>query len=74
VYHIKRDLNGVAQNCAHQAVRQSLSRPIFSCSCSHRNNPCPLASGVYSNLFVHRDLQYMLYIAYEFNEMWRLPL
>jgi ribonuclease HI len=42
VFHIKRDFNGVAHNCAHQAIRQSLSSPIFSCSNSaHRNSLCP---------------------------------
>jgi hypothetical protein len=29
VFHIKRDLSGIAHNCAHQAIRQSLSSPIF---------------------------------------------
>ena len=47
IFHIKRDLNGVAHNCAHQALRQSLSQPIFSCSCSaHRNQTCPILSAV----------------------------
>jgi hypothetical protein len=47
VYHIKRDLNGVAHNCAHQALRQSLSQPIFSCSNSaHRDLPCPIHTAV----------------------------
>ena len=47
VYHIKRDLNGVAHNCAHQALRQSLSQPIHSCSNSaHRNLSCPILSAV----------------------------
>lgn len=45
VFHIKRSLNGVAHNCAHQAIRQTLSHPIFSCSSStHRNRPCPIIS------------------------------
>ena len=43
IFHIKRDLNGVAHNCAHQALRQSLSQPIFSCSCSaHNRDNCPV--------------------------------
>jgi hypothetical protein len=44
VYHIKRNINGVAHNCAHQAIRQSQSMPIFSCSSSaHRQGNCPIA-------------------------------
>ena len=44
IYHIKRDLNGVAHNCAHQALRQSQSGPIFSCSNSaHVYGDCPIA-------------------------------
>ena len=44
IYHIKRDLNGVAHNCAHQALRQSKSGPTFSCSNSaHVYGNCPVA-------------------------------
>jgi hypothetical protein len=47
VYHVKRDLNGVAHNCSHQALRQDQSRPIYSCSNSaHRNISCPLLAAV----------------------------
>jgi hypothetical protein len=43
IYHIKRDINGVAHNCAHQALRQSLSMPTYSCSNSaHVRDNCPL--------------------------------
>ena len=43
VYHIKRDINGIAHNCSQQAIRQSLSSPIYSCSSSaHVDNTCPL--------------------------------
>jgi ribonuclease HI len=43
IFHIKRDMNGVAHDCSQQALRQSLSAPIFSCSSSaHLNNTCPL--------------------------------
>jgi hypothetical protein len=57
-YHIKRDINGVAHNCAHQALRQTLSRPIFSCSSSaHRFLDCPILYAVQqmqiSNLILH---------------------
>jgi hypothetical protein len=58
VYHIKRDINGVAHNCAHQALRQNLSQPIFSCSSSaHRSVDCPFLHAVQqmqmSNLVIH---------------------
>jgi hypothetical protein len=47
VYHIKRDLNGVAHDSAHQAIRQDASIPIFSCiSSAHRNVSCPILSVV----------------------------
>jgi hypothetical protein len=47
VYHIKRDLNGVAHDSAHQAIRQDASIPIFRCiSSAHRNVSCPILSVV----------------------------
>jgi hypothetical protein len=47
VYHIKRDLNGVAHDSAYQAIRQDVSMPIFSCfSPAHRNVSCPILSVV----------------------------
>jgi hypothetical protein len=47
VYHIKRDINGVAHNCAHQAIKQDVSTPIYSCTNStHRIFSCPLFSAV----------------------------
>ena len=47
IFHVKRDLNGVAHNCAHQAIRQDLSQPIFSCICSaHTPLSCPVISTV----------------------------
>jgi hypothetical protein len=51
VYHIKRDLNGIAHDCAKQAIRQDQSLPIFSCSNSAHINldTCPVASSL-SNL------------------------
>lgn len=39
VFHIKRDSNGVAHNCAHQVLRQSLGQPIYSCVCSAHSSP-----------------------------------
>jgi hypothetical protein len=45
VFHIKRDLNGVAHNCAHQVFRTTLGPPIFSCSSSaHATPSCPAIS------------------------------
>ena len=47
VFHIKRDLNSVAHNCAHQAIRQDLSTPIYNCSNStHSISICPLLDAV----------------------------
>ena len=47
IYHIKRDINGIAHNCSQQALRQSLSLPIHSCSNSaHAHNICPLVLAV----------------------------
>jgi ribonuclease HI len=43
VYHIRRNLNSEAHKCAQQALRQSMSTPIFTClNSSHRETPCPL--------------------------------
>jgi hypothetical protein len=43
IYHIKRDLNSVAHNCAHKALTQSVSMPIYSCTSSaHRDFKCPI--------------------------------
>jgi hypothetical protein len=47
IYHIKRDLNGVAHNCSQQASRIFSSEPIFSCmSSAHRNSFCPIALAI----------------------------
>uniref|UniRef100_A0ACD5ZE21 Uncharacterized protein n=1 Tax=Avena sativa TaxID=4498 RepID=A0ACD5ZE21_AVESA len=52
IYHIKRNINGVAHNCAHQAIRRSQAGPIFSCSNSaHVNGACPIALAL-QNLFL----------------------
>jgi hypothetical protein len=38
IYHIKRSLNGVAHDCAKQALRRPQSLPIFSClNSAHRS-------------------------------------
>jgi hypothetical protein len=46
VFHIPRNLNGIAHDCAKQAIRQDKSLPIFSCSNSahSRIGNCPIAS------------------------------
>jgi hypothetical protein len=48
IYHIKRNLNRVAHDCAKQALRRSESLPIFSClNSAHRNiGVCPIASSL----------------------------
>lgn len=44
VYHISREVNGIAHNVAHQVLR-SVSGPDISCFASaHRNLPCPIVS------------------------------
>ena len=43
VYHISREINGVAHNCAHQAKRMFTSQPTFDCSNpAHSNTQCPV--------------------------------
>jgi ribonuclease HI len=43
IFHVKRDMNRVAHDCSQQAIRQSLSEPIFCCSSSaHLSSTCPL--------------------------------
>jgi hypothetical protein len=43
IYHIKRDINGIAHDCSQQALRQNQSMPISSCTSSaHYQNNCPL--------------------------------
>lgn len=42
IFHIRRDLNGVAHECAHQALKTNDLEPIFRCSSSaHSNSQCP---------------------------------
>jgi hypothetical protein len=49
VYHIKRDLNKEAHECAHQATKQAPFSPTLRCSnSSHRNSPCPIISRLLS--------------------------
>lgn len=41
VYHISRNTNGIAHNCAHQVLNSGVE-PVFSCSrSSHGNVPFP---------------------------------
>ena len=53
IFHIKRDLNGIAHDCAKQAIRQDMSLPIFNCSNSAhlRLGNCPVASAISSSTF-----------------------
>jgi hypothetical protein len=37
----QKDTNGVAHNCAHQALRQFLTQPIFCLSLAHSSIGCP---------------------------------
>uniref|UniRef100_A0ACD5YZR5 Uncharacterized protein n=1 Tax=Avena sativa TaxID=4498 RepID=A0ACD5YZR5_AVESA len=54
IYHVKRDLNGVAHDCARQAIRQSQSRPIFSCSNSaHGHGNCPIVLATQNIILLH---------------------
>jgi hypothetical protein len=58
IYHVKRNLNGVAHNCAHQAIRQNQSMPIYNCiNSTHRNSNCPIIDAVKQinseNLVIH---------------------
>jgi hypothetical protein len=61
VFHISRDINGVAHNCAHQVLRHDLSQPIYSCLCSaHASSPCPaisvLQNSVWQDFVIHAVL------------------
>jgi hypothetical protein len=48
IYHVKRDLNGVAHDCAHQALETKVSEPIFRCNCSaHRSSLCPICADLH---------------------------
>jgi ribonuclease HI len=52
IYHISRNLNGVAHSCAQQAIRQSMSEPIFSCTnLAHATMPCPTAILLQNSVF-----------------------
>jgi hypothetical protein len=45
VFHISRNLNGVAHKCAAQVLRRSLNTPIYACSSStHSQETCPVVS------------------------------
>jgi hypothetical protein len=49
VYHIKREINGVAHGCANQARRSVRSEPISSCrNSAHSNITCPVLAAVQS--------------------------
>jgi ribonuclease HI len=47
VYHISREINGVAHCCAHQAKRSFRSQPTSSCrNTAHGNLLCPVLAAV----------------------------
>uniref|UniRef100_A0ACD5ZF00 Uncharacterized protein n=1 Tax=Avena sativa TaxID=4498 RepID=A0ACD5ZF00_AVESA len=47
IFHISREINGVAHNCAQQARRSLGSEPICSCRNSpHNNFSCPVLAAI----------------------------
>lgn len=49
VFHIKRELNGVAHKCAKQIQRRRLDQSIYVCSKSaHSSNCCPVLLALHS--------------------------
>lgn len=45
IFHISRDINGVAHNCAKQALRDNQASPSFSCTnSSHGVHLCPIVA------------------------------
>ena len=45
IFHIKREFNEVANNCAKQVLRRSLQRPIYRCSSTAQSQlQCPVIS------------------------------
>jgi hypothetical protein len=43
IFHVKREINGVAHNCAHQAKRSMRSEPTRSCrNSAHSSSSCPV--------------------------------
>jgi hypothetical protein len=45
IYHISRDINRVAHDCAQQAFMRSQAQPEFSCiNLAHRERSCPVLS------------------------------
>jgi hypothetical protein len=53
VFHIKRDINEIAHNCAHKVLRNSQGPPILRCSSSaHASPSCPILS-----IFKHSEWQ-----------------
>jgi hypothetical protein len=68
IYHINRNVNGVAHDCAQQAIRRPLSLPIFTClNSAHRCiGSCPFALSF--KILNSRDMYFLMYFAYELNE------
>ena len=58
VYHISRDLNGIAHSVAHQVLNHSLE-PSFTCiNSAHRNRECHVISSFIK--LISRDMYSML--------------
>jgi hypothetical protein len=52
IYHVKRNLNEVAHDCAHQAIKANATEPTFRCNCSaHRNSRRPIFIALHSTNF-----------------------
>jgi hypothetical protein len=52
VFHIKRDLNDIAHNCAHQVLRSSPNAPTFGCTSSaHFSTPCPVIATLQNSVW-----------------------
>ncbi|KAI4990830.1 hypothetical protein ZWY2020_039201 [Hordeum vulgare] len=51
VYHISREINGIAHNVTHQLLRSSLGLAITCFASAHRKLSCPIVSLVSSFTF-----------------------
>lgn len=61
IFHISREFNGVAHNCAQQAIRSIRSEPNLSCrNSAHRNSVCPTLTAL-ANLSVSGIVTHVVY-------------
>lgn len=75
VYHISRNTNGIAHNCAHQ-VLNSRVEPVFSCSrSSHGNVPFPFLQSLLNfqvqGYVIHAV--HCLWVEWNCGAWWSLP-